>query len=149
MELPTNLMEWLGLIAIASVGILAVIGVFDKTRKGVRSETDKAETELIAVLKETVEALKEKIESYEVRIKKQDEKITEIKESFIRVEAENKTLKQVFQGIDKDSVKYREKGLKSMAKIDDIHQYMIPLIKEFNAHLAKQDKIEQEIIKKL
>jgi hypothetical protein len=149
MLIPRSFMEWLGMIAVVSVGFFAIVGTLDKAKKQHRNQADEAETRLITILKEEVKALTRKIENYETRMSKQDVLLAEIKEQFIRVETENKTLKDILSGQDKDSVDYRKQSALAAQQIAEIYKYVPKMVEEFNQHLANHEKLERQIVQRI
>ena len=87
-----------------TLGVLVMIGLFDKVRKQRKGEADSTDDRLITLLKDQVDALERKVENQSVKIKKTEKQIKVL-------QAENEILRDVLQGKD-------EAALEAVAKVN-------------------------------
>ena len=93
-------------VGAVSLGILVIIGLFDKIKKQRKKEVDKTDDRLITLLKDQVNALERKVENQSVKIKKTEKQIKAL-------QVENEILRNVLQGRD-------EAALEAIAKVNQV-----------------------------
>lgn len=129
-----------GVLAVAVVGLLYVIGLFKKGKDG---EDDR----LIKILQETVETLEKKVDKQKVEhdetVGGLTKKIDSLTEKVDQLERENKTLTEVLQGRDKKTQEFYEKAFKSI----EIGEKTYNLVKTMNTNHESLMKLLIEHLK--
>lgn len=141
-DLPSSFMQWAGLLALLVVGVFALIGIIDKSKRKNRNDADEAESRLIKALKDEVEVLTRKIDA-------QDAKIQNLVLRQAELKSENVTLMNVINGQDDGSKEYRKAALASMEKVEQIARISVEnndsikkLYKAIEKHLGHMEEME-------
>lgn len=114
------------LAGIAIFGVFALIGFFDKGRKANEEQADQTETKVVLLLKEQVAALEKKVEL-------QAQLLDETTRKLDLLVSENRTLKDVLQGRDKDFIDYQKSGRDAMKRGEEI----LSLVKDIKLTLDR------------
>lgn len=96
-------------LPVASIitGAIALFGIFDKGWKARQSEKDKLEDDVRGLYQEKVHEQDDKIENL-------TNKVNQLQSLYDQVSSENKTMREIFQGRDHETVEYRKRGLQTM-----------------------------------
>jgi hypothetical protein len=132
--LPVTITGWVGAVSILIIGIFSLIGIFDKTRRE-RQKTVTEET------KELITILKEKIIALEDRVKNAETSATAAQLNSTKTEAENRTLRDIIQGRDNNTVEFQKQAMVAMRQVESVEKVVI----EQNKILKEQ----QEDIRKM
>lgn len=108
-----NLPNWVTIIGLIATGLVAGFGVFDARIRTRRKDENDIEDRVITLLKEQNTQLTVKINDYE-------QKFTSLNEKVAKVEAQNQLMKEILQGVDKESVDYKQQGRQAMETIQQL-----------------------------
>lgn len=89
-------------------GLLAIYGIFDKKQRERNKEADDLEDRMLKLYKTESEELNGKIKILTANLET-------LNIEHLKVLGENKTLKEIFQGTDKDTMDYRKQGYETFA----------------------------------
>lgn len=110
-NLPATVPTWISFLAVNAVviigGIFALIGIADRRNKQRMTEAQALEDRVRNLYKEETEAQKQEIE--ELR-----GEIAVIRDRSIKIEAENKILKDLLQGRDKNTKEFQKRAEDTM-----------------------------------
>jgi len=134
--------NFVGLLAAFAVGAVVLAGLLDNAARK-RKQMDEQERN----------TLDQKIRSlYQEEKKLQDDKIdrlqetvTELSSKVTTLEAENKIMKDLIQGRDKETLAYRERGLKAMDLSEDMAKIITSNGKKTDALLLSMESQNKNI----
>lgn len=109
-SLPTSPLGWIETISIITIGIFAVISLFDKTLNNRRKNIQETDNALIESLQASVNHMKGKQTEMEVDLKQANEKITAL-------QAENTLLKDIAIGRDGNTKQFQTDAYDAMKKV--------------------------------
>ncbi len=126
----------IGLVA----GIIALIGVFDKSWKTRQNEKDGLEDDVRDLYKTKVGEQDKKIEDL-------TSKVATLQSGYDTVSAENKTMRDIFQGRDQETVKYRRRGLQTMELANKMGESIFSQAAKTDAILKGMNKQTEAIVR--
>lgn len=143
------------------LGIIALIGYFDKTRRERNQAIKKDETEtedrVMTLLKEQVDALEKKVDTKEGRIEELENKVDELTKKVDRqnqdirsLTEENHSLTKILQGRDDTTQQFYKDAYAAMARIASMETTVQhnDKVSESNAKtLAKIDTLLETVVK--
>lgn len=109
-SLPTSPLGWIETISIITIGIFAVISLFDKTLNNRRRNIQETDNALIESLQASVNHMKGRQTEMEVDLKQANEKITTL-------QAENTLLKDIAIGRDGNTKQFQTDAYDAMKKV--------------------------------
>lgn len=118
--IPNTLTGWLGLTGIIIFGAFGIFGLIDQGLRKHRKDGDEAEDRVITLLKEEVAQLTKKVNDGEAWRKDAELRME-------RVISENKTLRDVLQGRDKQTLEYKKSGMDAMARVKETHEMVVTM----------------------
>lgn len=139
--LPDSIADWVAFAIAVSGGLLAFYYAFNKQRKDLVKEDGDLKNDIIKDYKERLEQLEKTTGEQVTQINTLNKKVADL-------EAVNRTLTEVFQGIDKNSIEYRNKGIEAMVKGDKVFE-MVTEIKNGNKAILEAIKLEMDEVKRL
>lgn len=116
--LPTTITGWVSSIAVLVLGIFALINIFDKGRRE-RSKLMSDETEKL------IEIMKERISALESRVVAAEKNASDAQLNSAATIAENKTLRDILQGRDANSLELQKQALVAMKQIEVVEKAVI------------------------
>ncbi len=125
-DLVTQFGGWLGLIAVAIVGVFAFTGVFSGKKRQLKQEESATEDRVMRLLKEQVNAL-------ESRVKKQDADLGDLTKKVESLISENHLLRNILQGKDEQTQAFYKDAYAAM----EIVKAIAASSKENNTALTK------------
>jgi hypothetical protein len=140
--LPDTFLGWTSAIAVVAVGVIAIIGIFDRATRNRKKEASEAETRLVNALKDELSLLRDKMTKQEVRI-------IDMEKHLHALSAENKVLRDVVMGRDENAKEYQAKAAVAMKQVSEMHESMEKLYKAIEAHLNTMARQESKIMQKL
>lgn len=105
--------QWIGLITLVILGLVAIYGVFDGAVKTRTKEKDTLEEKLISTFRERVGQLEQSLKETVVDLEK-------MRGELIKLKTENLLLTSILKGRDDDSIKYREQVLEAIKLAPEI-----------------------------
>lgn len=122
------------IIVLGSLGIFAILGIFDRTARQRRKDGDEVEDRVITLLKEEVAALTKKVE----------EGVAWRRDAEIRMErviTENKTLRDILQGKDNSTKEYQKMGIEAMKRGERVEREMQAMNKNIERLAVSIEKV--------
>jgi predicted component of type VI protein secretion system len=129
-ELPSSLLGWSGVFAMSAAGVFALASIFDRQWRSHRQTRDEAADGAIKLLKEEVAQLQNALTTA-------NEKIRDMEIEQTRLAERNKTLAEVLQGRDADTVRFRELALKSFEATARGEAAVASMLADFREHMKR------------
>lgn len=126
-QIPSWL-SFLSIIALQAGGFVAIYGVFDSKYRERQKEKDAQEDRIIELYKTEVGALKEKLQTYDTDLKL-------MRNELSRIGGENKLLRDLVTGQDKDTMAWRGRTEEAMNLIQEIGKLAVANGKKMDAAL--------------
>jgi uncharacterized coiled-coil DUF342 family protein len=140
MEVST-IISWLGFIGMSVLGVLAVVGFFDKGKKSRERDADEVENRLIGLFKEQIAQLEKKVADLEKKTNDQSCTIASLTEKILITEETNEMLKEMLVGRDAESKDFRERADKAIGKVDHIENGNKEILKSINNLYTIMEKL--------
>lgn len=145
-------MDWLTLFGFIILGILNLVQLFNKHNKERRNEENNIEDRVMKLL-ETERGLQDK------KIADQDAKISDLQTQVTKLKAENEILKNVLNGKDPETIKYRDKvklvmeqAIEVFKKVEFLNSATPDILKSIHnlstlmeKHLSNEEKLIEVI----
>ena len=123
-----HLPQWLSVITVEIIGLVAVYGLFDNKYRERQREKDEQEDRIIKLYQTEVEQLKNKLDTYEAELKL-------LRSDISKMSGENKIMRDLLTGRDMDTSAWRERTEKSMDLTTEIGMLAVANGKKMDACL--------------
>ena len=130
--------NWVSIITIAGLGILSIFNLIDRAATKKRSEVDRADDRLMGIMQATVSQLEKKTE-----LASKDLVDTQLR--LTTLEAENKIIKDIFQGRDDTMQTFMKQGFAAMATMPEVTK----MIAATNENVGKLYESIQQLIQNI